>query len=293
MFPGGRRAGSDEVLDLSQFGSCEDVNNPKKKSRSKKNLSKFALQRRCSAHNTVVSVLFRAVRPEDKESLISVLNVAIARAKKKILDQVTVDEAQLCHLTRDRARICHVRRPPSRGHLVAVAMLVLAPIFKASSSNKTVSLGLIHKEDVPAPCEPDSRHPEDSPTTSDRPGSSPDGALLAKTAEVAKPGVPPLYNTLASVGHLHHLISLKLVQMEQLLAVAQDPPARDQPEGRDKKGTQSMEEIRVEASCLLKKALEALEQALQVLHEVKELRNLQCQLDQSQDRLQDQHHSST
>ncbi|XP_037129555.1 pleckstrin homology domain-containing family O member 1-like [Syngnathus acus] len=209
--------------------------------------------------------------------------------------QVTVDEAQLCHLTRDRGRICHVRRPPSRGHLLAVvghhfrlvklyvvsAMLVplkfvLAPFFKASSSNGTVNLGLIHKGDVPAPCEPDSRHPEDSPTTSDRPGSSPDGALFAKTAEGSRKSQ-----------------SFPRETMERLLAVAQDPPARDQPEGRDKKGTQSVEEIRAEASCLLKEALEALEQALQVLHEVKELRNLQCQLDQSQDSLQDQHHSST
>ncbi|XP_019719226.1 pleckstrin homology domain-containing family O member 1b isoform X2 [Hippocampus comes] len=323
------RAGADEVLDLSHFGSCDDVKNHKKKSRSKKNHSKFTLQRCCSANNTVVSVLFLAVSPEDKESWINVLNVAITRAKNKILDQVTTDETQLCHLTRDRARIGHGRRLPSRGHLLAVASL----------SDGTVTLDLIHEEDVPTPCKPESCDLE-SPPTSYHDGSIPHGTLFVGTAQASgksqslprealakeqtgpsctfgpgnesrtsqknrcasmdeisshsdKNRASPLRSDgSSSVSRLRRLISLKVAQTEQLLAATRDAPEFDR-KGKDGKLIESMEEMRVEASNLLKEALAALEQARQVLQEVKELRELHGQLDQLQERNRHQHNSPT
>ncbi|XP_077432887.1 pleckstrin homology domain-containing family O member 1-like isoform X3 [Vanacampus margaritifer] len=316
------RAGADEVLDLSHFGSCDDVRNHKKKSRSKKNLSKFTLQRCRSAHNTVVSVLFLAVSPEDKESWISVLNVAITRAKNKILDQVTANEAHLCHLTRDRARIRHGRRPPSRGHLLVAA----------SSSDGTVILDLIDEDKLPATYKAASRQPEESPPTSDHYGSRNQSPRFAGTVPApgksqslpreaaARPGtgadwtsvsgkqsvtsqmnrcssmdeisshsdknraVPPCSDVSASVSRLRRLISLKVAQTERLLAATQDPAKWDRPQDQDGKGPRSVEETRAEVCSLLKEALEVLEQARQVLREVKELREVHFQLDQSQDR---------
>ncbi|XP_077432888.1 pleckstrin homology domain-containing family O member 1-like isoform X4 [Vanacampus margaritifer] len=352
------RAGADEVLDLSHFGSCDDVRNHKKKSRSKKNLSKFTLQRCRSAHNTVVSVLFLAVSPEDKESWISVLNVAITRAKNKILDQVTANEAHLCHLTRDRARIRHGRRPPSRGHLlVAVsqrfrrlldcfrpvgltARVLSGPgsffslffCMQASSSDGTVILDLIDEDKLPATYKAASRQPEESPPTSDHYGSRNQSPRFAGTVPApgksqslpreaaARPGtgadwtsvsgkqsvtsqmnrcssmdeisshsdknraVPPCSDVSASVSRLRRLISLKVAQTERLLAATQDPAKWDRPQDQDGKGPRSVEETRAEVCSLLKEALEVLEQARQVLREVKELREVHFQLDQSQDR---------
>ncbi|XP_061650752.1 pleckstrin homology domain-containing family O member 1b isoform X2 [Phyllopteryx taeniolatus] len=263
----------------------------------------------------VVNILFLAVSPEDKESWIHVLNVAITRAKNKILDQVTVEEAQLCHLTRDRARIGHGRRPPSRGHLLAAA----------SSSDGTVTLDRIQEEDISAPHGLDGRNPEETPPAWDRVRSEPDGALFPGAAEVSGKSqslprggaaaqqrmrsgwtsgsgkesrtsqknrcasmdeicshsdknrtVPPRLDASTPVDQLHHLISLKVAQTERLLATT-----RDRPEGRDGKRTQSVEEMRAEAFGLLKDALEALEQARQVLQEVKELGKLHHQLNRS------------
>ncbi|XP_051921623.1 pleckstrin homology domain-containing family O member 1b isoform X2 [Hippocampus zosterae] len=313
------RAGADEVLDLSHFGSCDDVKKHKKKNRSKKNHSKFTLQRCCSANNTVVSVLFLAVSPEDKESWINVINVAITRAKNKILDQVTTDETQLCHLTRDRARIGHGRRLPSRGHLLAVASL----------SDGTMTLDLIHEEDVPTSCKPESGDLE-SPLASSHDGSIPHGTFFVGTAQASGksqslpreapakqptgptctfgPGnesrtsqknrcasmdeisshsdknraTPLRSDASASVSRLHRLISLKVAQTEQLLAATRDAHEFDRPKGKDGKRIESVEEMRMEASNLLKEALAALEQARRVLQEVKELRELHGQLDQFQ-----------
>ncbi|XP_061699663.1 pleckstrin homology domain-containing family O member 1b isoform X2 [Syngnathoides biaculeatus] len=306
-------AGVDEVLDLSHFGSCDDVKNRKKKMRSKKNHSKFSLQRCAHAHSTAASILFLAVSPEDKESWIHVLNVAITRAKNKVLDQVTADQAQLCHMTRDRARICRGRRPPSRGHLLAVA----------SSSDGTVTLDLI-REDVTVLREFHGRNPEETLTSpaSGRVRSEPDGALFTgseeafgKTRSLPCGGAaalrqtgsartyrsreeprtsrknrrasvdeirghsdknrtaPPRRDASASVDKLHHLICLKVAQTERLLAAA----TRDRPEGRDGKRTRSVEEMRAEAFGLLKEALDALEQARRILQEVKELGKLHHQ----------------
>ncbi|XP_071324808.1 pleckstrin homology domain-containing family O member 1b isoform X1 [Trachinotus anak] len=129
---------ADEVLDLSDYERCEEIR--KNKSRSKKNHSKFRLQRCSMPGNTVPNLVFLAVSPEEKESWINILNVAITRAKNRILDEVTVEDSQLSHLTRDRVKIPHNRRLPTRGHLLAVA--------STSSSDGMLTLDLIQEEDA-------------------------------------------------------------------------------------------------------------------------------------------------
>ncbi|KAL7393236.1 hypothetical protein ABVT39_008345 [Epinephelus coioides] len=163
---------ADEVLDLSDYERCEEIR--KNKSRSKKNHSKFRLQRCSTPGNTVPNLVFLAVSPEEKESWINVLNVAITRAKNKILDEVIVEDSQLSHLTRDRVKIPHTRRLPTRGHLLAVA--------STSSSDGMLTLDLIQEEDAPA-----SQGAEGcaSHLSSDCPRSKTDGALSVKTAEAS------------------------------------------------------------------------------------------------------------
>nr|XP_034955110.1 pleckstrin homology domain-containing family O member 1 isoform X2 [Zootoca vivipara] len=87
------------------------------------------------------NLVFLAVSPEEKESWINALNSAITRAKNRILDEVTVEEeSYLAHPTRDRAKIQHSRRPPTRGHLMAVA--------STSTSDGMLTLDLIQEEDT-------------------------------------------------------------------------------------------------------------------------------------------------
>ncbi|XP_055081216.1 pleckstrin homology domain-containing family O member 1-like [Periophthalmus magnuspinnatus] len=125
------------VLDLSKYERCEELK--KDKSRSKKSHSRFTLTRR--APNTVHSLVFLAVSPEEKESWIQVLNSAINRAKTRpkdpTLDQVALEDGALVHLTKDRVRVPLGRRLPSRGHLLAVA----------SSSHGSLTLDLVSEED--------------------------------------------------------------------------------------------------------------------------------------------------
>ncbi|XP_056675307.1 pleckstrin homology domain-containing family O member 1 isoform X2 [Monodelphis domestica] len=100
-----------EVFDLSDYEKCEELR--KSKSRSKKNHSKFTL-----AHS------------------------------KQPGNMVTVEEdSYLAHPTRDRAKIQHSRRPPTRGHLMAVA--------STSTSDGMLTLDLIQEED-PSPEDPTS-----------------------------------------------------------------------------------------------------------------------------------------
>ncbi|XP_017733323.1 PREDICTED: pleckstrin homology domain-containing family O member 1 isoform X3 [Rhinopithecus bieti] len=133
-----------EVFDLSDYEKCEELR--KSKSRSKKNHSKFTLAHSKQPGNTAPNLIFLAVSPEEKESWISALNSAITRAKNRILDEVTVEEdSYLAHPTRDRAKIQHSRRPPTRGHLMAVA--------STSTSDGMLTLDLIQEED-PSPEEP-------------------------------------------------------------------------------------------------------------------------------------------
>lgn len=130
-----------EVFDLSDYEKCEELR--KSKSRSKKNHSKFTLAHSKQPGNTAPNLIFLAVSPEEKESWINALNSAITRAKNRILDEVTVEEdSYLAHPTRDRAKIQHSRRPPTRGHLMAVA--------STSTSDGMLTLDLIQEED-PSP----------------------------------------------------------------------------------------------------------------------------------------------
>ncbi|XP_077628765.1 pleckstrin homology domain-containing family O member 1 isoform X2 [Crocuta crocuta] len=129
---------SQEVFDLSDYEKCEELR--KSKSRSKKNHSKFTLAHSKQPGNTAPSLIFLAVSPEEKESWINALNSAITRAKNRVLDEVTVEEdSYLAHPTRDRAKIQHSRRPPTRGHLMAVA--------STSTSDGMLTLDLIQEED--------------------------------------------------------------------------------------------------------------------------------------------------
>ncbi|XP_071770226.2 pleckstrin homology domain-containing family O member 1b isoform X1 [Centroberyx gerrardi] len=175
-----RRA--DEVLDLSDYERCEEIR--KVKSRSKKNHSKFNLQRCSSPGNTVPNLVFLAVSPEEKESWINVLNAAITRSKNRILDEVTVEDSQLSHLTRDRVKIPHNRRLPTRGHLLAVA--------STSSSDGMLTLDLIQEEDGSSAQGSDAcdgfRVDLDkslSHLSPDCPRSKTDSALSARTAEAS------------------------------------------------------------------------------------------------------------
>ncbi|XP_075764588.1 pleckstrin homology domain-containing family O member 1 [Pelodiscus sinensis] len=128
-----------EVFDLSDYEKCEELR--KSKSRSKKNHSKFTLAHSKQPGNTAPNLIFLAVSPEEKESWINALNSAITRAKNRILDEVTVEEdSYLAHPTRDRAKIQHSRRPPTRGHLMAVA--------STSTSDGMLTLDLIQEEDA-------------------------------------------------------------------------------------------------------------------------------------------------
>ncbi|XP_068109330.1 pleckstrin homology domain-containing family O member 1 [Hyperolius riggenbachi] len=128
-----------EIFDLSDYEKCEELR--KSRSRSKKNHSRFSLIRSKQPGNTAPNLIFLAVSPEEKESWINALNSAIVRAKNRILDEVTVEEeSYLAHPTRDRAKIQHSRRPPTRGHLMAVA--------STSTSDGMLTLDLIQEEDA-------------------------------------------------------------------------------------------------------------------------------------------------
>ncbi|XP_072249553.1 pleckstrin homology domain-containing family O member 1b [Leuresthes tenuis] len=297
---------ADEVLDLSDYERCEEIR--KNKSRSKKNHSKFRLQRCSSPGNTVPNLVFLAVSPEEKESWVNNLNAAITRGKNRILDEVTVDDAQLCHLTRDRVKIPHNRRLPTRGHLLAVA--------STSSSDGMLTLDLIQEEDaVP------------HRLAVDCPRSQTDGTLSAMTtetfgksrslprevvawenpgpAQTPQPGKhlttaeknrcasmdeiltqseskavkTASTGTAAPVSRLQELIGQKLDKTERLLTeVRAEGPGRGPGPGQGP-GKEPTEGLRAEAERLLKEAAAAWSQAREVLQEVQELRALYRQLD--------------
>ncbi|XP_029022412.1 pleckstrin homology domain-containing family O member 1-A isoform X3 [Betta splendens] len=125
-----------EVFDLAEYERSEELR--KAKSRSKKNHSRFTVLRCRQPGNTVPNLVFLAVSPEEKESWVNALNVAIVKAKNRVLDEVTIEEDNaLVHPTRDRAKIPHGRRLPTRGHLMTVA----------SSSHGMLTLDLVAEED--------------------------------------------------------------------------------------------------------------------------------------------------
>ncbi|XP_060948287.1 pleckstrin homology domain-containing family O member 1-A [Limanda limanda] len=129
-----------EVFDLADYERSEELR--KAKSRSKKNHSRFTLLRCRRPGNTVPNLVFLAVSPEEKESWVNVLNVAVISAKNRVLDEVTLEEnSALAHPTRDRARIPHGRRLPTRGHLLAAS----------TSSSGMLTLDLVAEEDAFSP----------------------------------------------------------------------------------------------------------------------------------------------
>lgn len=103
--------------------------------------------------------MFLAVSPEEKESWVNALSIAIIKAKNRVLDevraaffhgfkcfnntsatffnrvltqfvcvQVTIEEdSTLVHPTRDRAKIPYGRRLPTKGHLMAVVLGAFFP----------------------------------------------------------------------------------------------------------------------------------------------------------------------
>uniref|UniRef100_A0A8C2YZQ0 Pleckstrin homology domain containing, family O member 1a n=1 Tax=Cyclopterus lumpus TaxID=8103 RepID=A0A8C2YZQ0_CYCLU len=126
-----------EVFHLADYERSEELR--KAKSRSKKNHSRFTLLRCRQPGTSVPNLVFLAVSPEEKESWVNALNVAIIKAKNRILDEVTIEEdSALVHPTRDRAKIPHGRRLPTRGHLMAVA---------STSSHGMLTLDLVAEED--------------------------------------------------------------------------------------------------------------------------------------------------
>ncbi|XP_013880640.1 pleckstrin homology domain-containing family O member 1-A isoform X2 [Austrofundulus limnaeus] len=125
-----------EVFDLADYERSEELR--KAKSRSKKNHSRFTVLRCRHRGNPVPNLVFLAVSPEEKESWINALNVAIIKAKNRVLDVVTIEEdSALAHPTRDRAKIPHSRRLPTKGHLMAAS----------TSSHGMLTLDLVAEED--------------------------------------------------------------------------------------------------------------------------------------------------
>ncbi|KAG7218810.1 hypothetical protein INR49_019699 [Caranx melampygus] len=270
---------ADEVLDLTDYEHCEEIRKNKK----------------------------------EKESWIHVLNAAITRAKNRILDEVTVDDSQLCHLTRDRVKIPHNRRLPTRGHLLAVA--------SASSSDGTLTLDLIQEEDsfrvdlssdcprsktdsalstrtaeasgksqslpreVPVIWEKTGQTGKDL-TTSEKSRCASMDEILSHSENKAKNKNTSLSSSPASllpgatslpgstpISQLQELISQKLQQTERLL--------KEVRAAADDKQVRRTEAEPGEAERLLKEAAAAWTQAHEVLEEVKELQALYQQLDSS------------
>ncbi|CAF90093.1 unnamed protein product, partial [Tetraodon nigroviridis] len=235
----------------------------------------------------VPNLVFLAVSPEEKESWISALNGAITRAKNRILDEVgrqqsvTVDDSQLCHLTRDRVKIPHSRRRPTRGHLLTAA--------SGPASDGTLTLDLVQEEDgcdafrvsvekpasrpspVGAVCSGRSQSlPREAAASWETgPGKHLAAAVRNRCASVdlilthpedQPPGSPSPVAT--PIHRLQELIRQKLEATERLLT-----EARAQKEAGP-----------AEAERLLTEALAAWQQAQEVLVEVQELRELQQQL---------------
>ncbi|XP_028297974.1 pleckstrin homology domain-containing family O member 1b [Gouania willdenowi] len=249
--------GADEVMDLTDFDRCEDFR--KKKNLSKKNLSKFKLQRCSPPGTTVPNLLFLALSPEDKESWIMVLNAAIIRAKNRILDQVTVGDCQLFHPTRDRVKIPHSRRRPTRAHLLAVA--------SSSSSDGTLTFDLIGEEaesgGVALPFKSQSLFPDVSIGASN---PAQKNHCVSTDKGVSTDGGVSLSQCCSdSVLRLQQLIDHKVDETERLLMAV-------------RQGAEPQQGVEPEAIRLLREAAEALSHAQEVLQEVMELRDLYRQL---------------
>ncbi|MCI4374076.1 hypothetical protein PGIGA_G00001860 [Pangasianodon gigas] len=293
-----------EVVDLTDYERSEELR--KAKSRTKKNHSKFTLLCARQPGNTVPNLVFLAVSPEEKESWINALNIAITRGKNRILDEVSVEgESCLVHPTRDRAKIPHTRRLPTRGHLLAVA--------STSTSDGMLTLDLIQEEDMPSPeaqdqnksanssvdtCKllPDCeatvksqslpRKSESSWTWCESQAQTPRAGKMFRTTDKnrcasmdeilshsdAKRSIPHCAASAPaqSICQLQELISLKLERTQELLC-----EARGHRQGHSADSAPGKE-----AERLLEQAASAWGQARDVLEEVKEIRVLCKQLEE-------------
>ncbi|XP_026769870.1 pleckstrin homology domain-containing family O member 1b isoform X3 [Pangasianodon hypophthalmus] len=293
-----------EVVDLTDYERSEELR--KSKSRTKKNHSKFTLLCARQPGNTVPNLVFLAVSPEEKESWINALNIAITRGKNRILDEVSVEgESCLVHPTRDRAKIPHTRRLPTRGHLLAVA--------STSTSDGMLTLDLIQEEDMPSPeaqdqnksanssvdtCKllPDCeatvksqslpRKSESSWTWCESQAQTPRAGKMFRTTDKnrcasmdeilshsdAKRSIPHCAASAPaqSICQLQELISLKLERTQELLC-----EARGHSQGHSADSAPGKE-----AERLLEQAASAWGQARDVLEEVKEIRVLCKQLEE-------------
>ncbi|XP_072138889.1 pleckstrin homology domain-containing family O member 1-like isoform X2 [Mobula birostris] len=274
-----------ERFDLADYEKCEELR--KSKSRSKKNHSKFTLIRSRHPGNTAPNLIFLALSPEEKESWINAISTALGRAKNRILDEVTVDEESfLAHPTRDRAKIQHARRPPTRGHLMAVA--------STSTSDGMLTLDLIQEDDAgqqqqrrPRPdTDPETPSPgglgrqRHSAASLDRDArSSPRSPGMAKRSKCASeetllgPGAGgtragPVASRGSTEGErlarIRDLVALKLQRTQMLLQEA----------GPRRHGPGCEPDALRQAQGLLAEALSNWSQAKRVLEEIKELRQL-------------------
>ncbi|XP_033836479.1 pleckstrin homology domain-containing family O member 1-like isoform X1 [Periophthalmus magnuspinnatus] len=278
---------ADEVLDLLDFDHCEEIR--KNRSRSKKNHSKFRLLRSSAPGNTVATLVFLAVSPEEKDSWIQVLNVALTRAKNRVLDEVTVEDAQLAHLTRDRVRIPHTRRLPTRGHLLAVA---------SASSDGALTLDLIHEEDPGHRSQTD-RKPHTLPRQVAQGGksvSSEKSLSLDQIPRDPSPGPKSKYESkFGSISRLQDLIQEKIHRTEQLLTELRPDLGRNQDQGlnqdqsliqdqgltQNQEPNQDLPQDQEEARRLLTEARDQWNQAHEVLSQVQELKDLYQRMDPS------------
>ncbi|XP_034466641.1 pleckstrin homology domain-containing family O member 1b [Hippoglossus hippoglossus] len=301
---------ADELFDLSDYERCEEIR--KNKSRSKKSHSKFRLQRCSSPGNTAPNLIFLAVSPEEKESWINVLSISITRAKNRILDEVTVDDLQLSHLTRDRVKIPHNRRLPTRGHLLAVA--------STSLSDGTLTLDLIQEEHAPSKgavvCDALRVNLDTCLLSPDCPRSKTEATLSTRTAEASGKShslpreVAVVWEqTPQPAKRLTTTEKNRCVSMDEILSHSETTVTNKKTATRStstatvtlinqlqeligqklQKTEQLLTEVRwelkgeepAEAEKLLKEAATAWRQAREVLEEVKELRALYRELDLS------------
>ncbi|XP_072917258.1 pleckstrin homology domain-containing family O member 1-like isoform X1 [Hemitrygon akajei] len=268
-----------ERFDLADYEKCEELR--KSKSRSKKNHSKFTLIRSRHPGNTAPNLIFLALSPEEKESWINAISTALSRAKNRILDEVTVDEESfLAHPTRDRAKIQHSRRPPTRGHLTAVA--------STSTSDGMLTLDLIQEDDAGQRLDTDPEAPSPaglgrqrhsaasldrdalpsprSPGMAKRSKCASEETLLGPGAGGARTGPAASRGSTEGerLARIRDLVALKLQRTQMLLLES----------GPRRHGLGSEPDALRQAQGLLAEALSNWSQAKRVLEEIKELRQL-------------------
>ncbi|XP_022617706.1 pleckstrin homology domain-containing family O member 1-like isoform X2 [Seriola dumerili] len=290
---------ADEVLDLSDYERCEEIR--KNKSRSKKNHSKFRLQRCSSPGNTVPNLVFLAVSPEEKESWINVLNAAITRAKNRILDDastsssdgmLTLDLIQEEDALSQGANSCNgFRDDLDKSHLspdcprskTDGALSTRAAEASGKSQSLPREVAVVWEKTGPG----QTPQPGRGLTTAEKNRcASMDEILSHSETKAAKNKNAPLTRSPAStppgattpISQLQELISQKLEKTEQLLTEVQREA--DGEKGKVKR-KEAAEAAQGEVERLLKEAAAAWSQAREVLEEVKELRALYQQLHSS------------